>query len=120
MEANFFFKIYLIYIIKDPYFEISTHPPGYENPIKLYRSFVIKQTLNPKWDPFSISVAELGGLDSLLTIDCYDWEKDGANQLIGSLTTTLREFMFGPVQLALVNPEKVGKYVAHLPVTNYC
>lgn len=74
----------------------------------------MKQTLEPKWEPFALNVAEIGGLDSNFTIDCYDWEKDGANQLIGSLTTTVRDFMFGPVQIALINPEKVGKYVTYI------
>lgn len=74
----------------------------------------MNQTLNPAWEPFALNVAELGGLDASFTIDCYDWEKGGANQLIGSVTTTIRDFMFGPVQLALINPDKVGKYVAIL------
>lgn len=38
------------------------------------------------------------------------------HSLIGSLTTTFREFTFGPVQIALINPRKVGRYIYALEV----
>jgi hypothetical protein len=52
--------------------------------------------------------------DTFFTINCFDWDKDGSHDLIGSLHTTLREFTFGPVQMPLVDPEMVGKYVTLL------
>ncbi len=89
---------------------MSATPIGYARQVKVYRSAVIKGTLEPKWEPFILGVEDVGGLDSEITFDCYDWEADGSNPLIGSLTTTLREFMFGPVQLPLVHPNKKGGY----------
>lgn len=84
-------------------------PPGYPFPIKLHRSAVQHKTLNPTWEPFALGVADVGGWDAELTITCYDWDKDGSHDLIGTLTTNLREFSLGPVSLALINPSKVGR-----------
>ena len=93
----------------DPFIEILCQPPGFSQPIKLYRSEVIKKTLNPEWVPFELSAAGAGGLDALITINCYDWDKDGGHDLIGSLSTTLRDFTFGPMAMAFINPAKVGR-----------
>jgi hypothetical protein len=103
-------------IIVDPFIEITVKPAGYPFPIKLHKSAVQTKTLSPIWEPFALSVADVGGIDGEITITCYDWDKDGAHNLIGTVTTNLREFSLGPVALALVNPAKVGRYVLH---TNY-
>ena len=55
----------------------------------------------------------LTNIDTFFTINCFDWDKDGAHDLIGSLSTTLREFTFGPVQLPLVDPAMVGRYFCY-------
>ncbi len=77
--------------------------------IKLYRSPVRRDTLEPKWEPFVISTTDVGGLDAEFNITCFDWEKDGAHVLVGSITTNLREFSFGPVHLPFIHPEKAGR-----------
>jgi hypothetical protein len=59
---------------------------------------------------FLVYIQDLGGIDEPFVIDCYDWDADGVHSLIGKLTTTFREFTFGPVQLALINPRKFGRY----------
>ena len=49
-------------------------------------------------------------MDGEITFNCFDFDKDGSHALIGSHTTTLREFTFGlPAKLPLVNQEKVGR-----------
>jgi hypothetical protein len=48
--------------VVDPYFEIICQPPGYSQPIKLYRSEVIKQNLNPDWAPFELNTASIGSI----------------------------------------------------------
>lgn len=101
---------YELNILSDPYIEISVLPPGYPAPIKIFRSSVQKSTLTPTWEPFALSMGDVGGLDGPITISCYDWESDGSNPLIGSLTTTCREFTFGPVQLPLINSSKSSRY----------
>lgn len=93
----------------DPFIEVTVKPAGYPFPIKLHRSAVQKKNLNPTWEPFALGVADVGGLDGEFTITCFDWDKDGGHDLIGTVTTTLREFSLGPVTLALVNPSKVGR-----------
>ncbi len=69
------------------------------------------KNLNPKWHPFDLNIADVGGMDGLFTVECYDWDADGRHDLIGKVTTTFREFTFGSTQLALLDPEKIGKYV---------
>lgn len=93
----------------DPFFEILCQPPGYSQQIKLYRSDVVKKNRSPEWVPFELSTSAVGGLDIPLTINCYDWDKNGGHDLIGSLTTTLRDFSFGSMASALVNPAKLGR-----------
>lgn len=85
------------------------NPPGFLKPIKLYRSEVIKKNLNPEWAPFELTTSGVGDLDTVFTINCYDWDVDGSHDLIGRVTTTLRDFTFGAFDVALVNPEKAGK-----------
>jgi Ca2+-dependent lipid-binding protein len=75
----------------------------------MYRSELIKKNLNPEWAPFVLSTLAVGGIDTLFTINCYDWDKDGGHDLIGTLTTTLRDLTFGPTAIALINPSKVGR-----------
>jgi hypothetical protein len=45
----------------------------------VHKTEVIKNTLNPTWQPFTIPVRSLcnGDHDRLLKIECYDWDKDG-------------------------------------------
>ena len=86
-------------------------PPGFAKPIKLYRSEVIKKNCSPSWQSFELATSGVGGLDTIFTINCYDWDADGSHDLIGRVTTTLRDFTFGPFDIALINPEKQGKYV---------
>lgn len=57
----------------------------------IYKTEVIKKNLNPNWKSFDLSVGECGGLDSPITIDCYDWDDDGKIDFIGSVKTTLRQ-----------------------------
>lgn len=41
--------------------------------ITIYRSEVIKQDLNPKWQPFDLDLTYIGGLDVPFFIEVYDW-----------------------------------------------
>jgi C2 domain len=107
----------------DPFFIIKKTYAGYTEPSCLYRSEVVKQSLNPTWNPISLNTASLGVdepfcifLFCLITIyltdvgiEVFDWDKDGIHELIGKFTTTLREFTFGNVQFGLKNPEKEGR-----------
>lgn len=79
--------------------------------LKVYRSPVQYDTREPVWaTPCVLCIGDVGGLDGEITFHCYDFDKDGSHSLIGSHTTTLREFTFGlPAKLPLINQEKVGR-----------
>lgn len=40
-------------------------------------------------------------------------DADGVHDLIGKLTTTFREFTFGPFDFGLINKNKEGRYELH-------
>jgi len=100
----------------DPYFEIVAFPtattrdttPGspQDRPITLYRSPVVKDTLNPSWPEFYLTVDMLGSLDADFQICVYDEDDTGDNKLIGKNQCTLRELSWGPTLLPLINEDK--------------
>lgn len=72
---------------------------------------MIKKSNEASWIQFQLPSAPVGGMDALFTIRCFDWDANGAHDLIGECETTIRDLTLGPVQLALVNPNKRGRYV---------
>ena len=95
----------------DPYLEF--HRAGADGTFSLvHKSEVIKNTLNPVWQPFTISASSLGrGEDNcVIKVICYDWDKDGSHDLIGEFTTTLGELLSEKLtSWDLINHDKVGK-----------
>ncbi|KAH7731066.1 Copine-8 [Aphelenchoides avenae] len=78
----------------------------------VHRTEFIKKTLNPEWKPFEIPVRLLchGNKDKEFRIDCYDYDKDGGHDFIGSCQVTLNALSSGRVKdLPLVNPKKAKK-----------
>lgn len=63
----------------DPFFDITIVTAA-GKVLKLYRSEVIKGTLKPDWKAFDLSLVGLT-LESLIKITCYDWDKDGSNDV---------------------------------------
>jgi hypothetical protein len=49
----------------------------YGQDITLYRSEVVKNTTEPKWAPFQLSVTAVGGVDTPFNIYVYDHDLDG-------------------------------------------
>ncbi|XP_077546752.1 copine-8-like isoform X2 [Haemaphysalis longicornis] len=77
----------------------------------VFRSEVIKNTLNPTWQPFTIRLDQLSGGDDDRTIkvECYDWDWDGSHDLIGEFYTDVRTLSKGPGlenKYELINPKK--------------
>eukprot|EP01125_Pyxidicula_operculata_P016134 TRINITY_DN5524_c0_g1_i1.p1 TRINITY_DN5524_c0_g1~~TRINITY_DN5524_c0_g1_i1.p1 ORF type:complete len:3569 (+),score=897.31 TRINITY_DN5524_c0_g1_i1:81-10787(+) len=93
----------------DPYFEVKMQPVGFSFPITVYRSEIISKELNPKWKPFALSVEALGSIDTPFEISVWDHDDDGSNDLIGKVSTTLREWMFGPFSVPLINEAHLGR-----------
>ncbi|XP_068197482.1 copine-9-like [Antennarius striatus] len=79
-----------------------------------HKTEVIKNTLNPVWQPFTIPVRALcnGDYDRTVKIDVYDWDRDGSHDFIGEFTTSYRELSRGQNQFnvyEVLNPKKKGK-----------
>uniref|UniRef100_A0A2S2QTI9 Copine-8 n=2 Tax=Sipha flava TaxID=143950 RepID=A0A2S2QTI9_9HEMI len=58
----------------------------------VYKTDVIKDTLNPRWKKFNVSVRTFcnGDYDRDIKIICYDWNSSGDHSLIGEFHTTLK------------------------------
>ncbi|KAJ8302122.1 hypothetical protein KUTeg_021109 [Tegillarca granosa] len=83
----------------------------------VHKTEVIKNTLNPTWQPFAITAKALcnGDYDRSIKVECYDWDSDGSHDFIGEFMTNLRELSRGagpnnqyPVWL-VINPQKRAK-----------
>uniref|UniRef100_A0A8D3EG36 Copine family member 9 n=1 Tax=Scophthalmus maximus TaxID=52904 RepID=A0A8D3EG36_SCOMX len=79
-----------------------------------HKTEVIKNNLNPVWQPFTIPVRALcnGDYDRTVKVDVYDWDRDGSHDFIGEFTTSYRELSRGQSQfnvyelLSLGNPSQ--------------
>ncbi|XP_040058731.1 copine-9 isoform X1 [Gasterosteus aculeatus] len=79
-----------------------------------HKTEVIKNNLNPVWQPFTIPVRALcnGDYDRTVKVDVYDWDRDGSHDFIGEFTTSYREVSRGQSQFnvyEVLNPKKKGK-----------
>uniref|UniRef100_A0A8C5H6C6 C2 domain-containing protein n=1 Tax=Gouania willdenowi TaxID=441366 RepID=A0A8C5H6C6_GOUWI len=79
-----------------------------------HKTEVIKNTLNPVWQSFTIPVRALcnGDYDRTVKVDVFDWDRDGSHDFIGEFTTSYRELSRGQNQFnvyEVLNPKKKGK-----------
>ncbi|XP_055786875.1 copine-9-like [Salvelinus fontinalis] len=79
-----------------------------------HKTEVVKNTLNPVWQPFTIAVRALcnGDYDRTVKVDVYDWDRDGSHDFIGEFTTSYRDFSRGQNQFnvyEVLNPKKKGR-----------
>ncbi|XP_022049570.1 copine-8 [Acanthochromis polyacanthus] len=84
-----------------------------------HKTEVIKNTLNPVWQAFKISVRALcnGDYDRTIKVEVYDWDRDGSHDFIGEFSTSYRELSRGQSQFnvyEVVNPKKKGKKKKYL------
>ncbi|CAM4716750.1 unnamed protein product [Leuciscus chuanchicus] len=58
-----------------------------------HKTEVVKSTLNPVWQAFTIPVRALcnGDYDRSIKVEVYDWDRDGSHDFIGEFTTSYRE-----------------------------
>uniref|UniRef100_A0A3Q2XRV7 Copine Vb n=1 Tax=Hippocampus comes TaxID=109280 RepID=A0A3Q2XRV7_HIPCM len=65
-----------------------------------HKTEVVKNTLNPVWQPFTIPVRALcnGDYDRTIKVEVYDWDRDGGHDFIGDFTTSYRELARGQSQ----------------------
>ncbi|KAL2299872.1 hypothetical protein Nmel_012725, partial [Mimus melanotis] len=91
-----------------------------------HKTEVVKNTLNPVWQPFTIPVRALcnGDYDRTVKIDVYDWDRDGrclavltlccfcSHDFIGEFATSYRELSRAQSQFTVyevLNPRKKCK-----------
>nr|XP_033782250.1 copine-9 isoform X2 [Geotrypetes seraphini] len=79
-----------------------------------HKTEVVKNTLNPVWQPFTIPVRALcnGDFDRTVKVDVYDWDRGGSHDFIGEFTTSYRELSRGQSQFSVyevLNPKKKVK-----------
>ncbi|XP_007941378.1 copine-8 [Orycteropus afer afer] len=90
-----------------------------------HKTEVVKNTLNPVWQAFKISVRALcnGDYDRTIKIEVYDWDRDGRYEKLGlrmrillarftCFSTVLLSMDFispHPLLLSVMNPKKKGK-----------
>uniref|UniRef100_A0A3B4AM02 C2 domain-containing protein n=1 Tax=Periophthalmus magnuspinnatus TaxID=409849 RepID=A0A3B4AM02_9GOBI len=62
-----------------------------------HKTEVVKSTLNPVWQPFSIPVRALcnGDYDRTIKVEIYDWDRDGSHDFIGEFTTCYTQLCRG-------------------------
>ncbi|XP_039197224.1 copine-8 isoform X1 [Crotalus tigris] len=79
-----------------------------------HKTEVIKNTLNPVWQAFKLSIRALcnGDYDRTIKVEVYDWDRDGSHDFIGEFTTSYRELSRGQSQFnvyEVINPKKKAK-----------
>ncbi|XP_026081149.1 copine-8 [Carassius auratus] len=84
-----------------------------------HKTEVVKNTLNPVWQAFKISVRALcnGDFDRTIKVEVYDWDRDGSHDFIGEFSTSYRELSRGQSQFnvyEVINPKKKGKKKKYL------
>uniref|UniRef100_A0AAZ1X8I1 C2 domain-containing protein n=1 Tax=Oreochromis aureus TaxID=47969 RepID=A0AAZ1X8I1_OREAU len=74
-----------------------------------HKTEVIKNNLNPVWQPFTIPVRALcnGDYDRTVKVDVYDWDRDGSHDFIGEFTTSYRELSRGQSQFNVYEVKKM-------------
>eukprot|EP01129_Flabellula_baltica_P008548 TRINITY_DN340_c0_g1_i4.p1 TRINITY_DN340_c0_g1~~TRINITY_DN340_c0_g1_i4.p1 ORF type:complete len:763 (-),score=172.10 TRINITY_DN340_c0_g1_i4:17-2305(-) len=94
----------------DPFIVISRTG---ENDISapVFKTEVIKKTLDPDWAISSVPVQTLCNGDMLrpLLVECYDWNKSGKHDFIGSFSTNLETLLADSREFPLINVEKRKK-----------
>jgi len=78
-----------------------------------HRTEYIKNTLNPSWKPMKINTRRLcdNNPDTVIRVECFDWNSNGSHDLIGEFFTTLAELEQANAgkTFSLVHPKKKNK-----------
>lgn len=92
----------------DPYYELHRIFNGGTECV--FRSDVIKKTLNPHWDEYDVSIADLckGDFDKPFQIRIYDWDFNGSSDMIGKVEVSINE-LCKPCPIMLLLLSDMGK-----------
>ncbi|XP_071785739.1 copine-3-like isoform X2 [Asterias amurensis] len=95
----------------DPFLEFYKAGVGADDWHKVHVTEVIKNTLNPTWKPFKISLRTLcsADYDKKIKVVCKDHDFDGGHDLVGHFFTSVREIRSAckcQVEWECINPKK--------------
>lgn len=92
----------------DPFFVVSKEDGA--KFLSVYKSEVIKKTLDPKWKGFQIPIRELCNADyeRPIKIEVFDWDSKNDFDYIGSFTTKLAALKSG-CSFNVINEKKAAK-----------
>ncbi|KAI8010839.1 Protein BONZAI 2 [Camellia lanceoleosa] len=76
--------------INDPFLVISKIVES-GIPIPICKTEVLKNDLNPTWKPVFLNVQQVGGKDSPVIIECFNFNSNGKHDLIGKVQKSLAE-----------------------------
>ncbi|OMJ89294.1 hypothetical protein SteCoe_8591 [Stentor coeruleus] len=94
----------------DPYL-IFYRSLGSNSWTEVYRTEIIKNTLDPTWKPISISGQKLcnGDKNKPIKIECFDWDRIGSHDLIGITEVTLEHLSQNGARFELFTPNNKNK-----------
>uniref|UniRef100_A0A1I7ZVG1 Copine-3 n=1 Tax=Steinernema glaseri TaxID=37863 RepID=A0A1I7ZVG1_9BILA len=95
----------------DPFLKFYRIAEG-NSKILVHQTEVIKRNLNPKWKPFEASMQRLcmNNPNTRLRIECFDYDRDGGHDYIGSCETTFERLRTKEdVEIPLINEKKREK-----------
>ncbi|KIH51710.1 C2 domain protein, partial [Ancylostoma duodenale] len=78
----------------------------------VHRTEAIMRELNPTWKPFEVNVKMLcfGDRNRPFLVECFDFDRDGGHDFIGSCEVPLSQLLSGAVRsLPLINEKKKAK-----------
>ena len=78
----------------------------------VYKTEVVKNTLNPNWKALKIPLVLLcnGDYSRTIKIECFDWDSDGGHDLIGEMFVDINLLKSNPQYSSeLINPKKKSK-----------
>uniref|UniRef100_A0A8C4R4X9 Copine II n=1 Tax=Eptatretus burgeri TaxID=7764 RepID=A0A8C4R4X9_EPTBU len=89
----------------DPYLELYKEA-GHSKWVLVHRTEVVKSSLDPVWEAFTIPLQLLcnGDMNKPIKGICYDWDKRGSPDLIGEFVTNLEQI--SQVEFECLNSKK--------------
>ena len=93
----------------DPY--LLLFKPANGNWAQIYKSEVMKKTLDPIWKPFQLTMHSLcdGNQEALLKFEVWDWDRGTKDDFIGAAEIRVFQLSSPPCRLELLNPTKQKK-----------
>lgn len=85
---------------------------------EVHRTEVVKKTLDPVWNCFTLSVQAICNFDreKPIKVECFDWDRIGSHDFIGQFHTNFSELITVEKVFELRNPKEKNKVSGHIQV----